>query len=299
MTRCAATRALRGRQHRKAQHRARPQGERRARTGAGPGRAGGRAGGGVPSRRHGTARAGRRGGPGPQPRHRLLLHLRLRAAGRARRPPRPRRELPGVGGGADPRGRLGHRPAPADGRPGVRADRRLRDLCRRRRPGRQRRGDLPRRRHDRRDGDVDGSVRRRCARRGPAPVRTGARATASSPPPTAGRCRSGSSTNSTSGPPSAANSDWKRCRISASTNGCGRGDELQRAIGDAVAVRDRDELVAALTGAGVPVAPVLDRVEMLASAPFPPFPVRLPLPDTTREVPALDQHRGEGFCDRP
>jgi alpha-methylacyl-CoA racemase len=80
---------------------------------------------------------------------------------------------------------------------------------------------------------------------------------------------------------------------------CGRGGELQRAVGDSIAIRDRDTLVTALIGAGVPVAPVLDRVEMLASAPFPPFPVRLPLPDTTREVPALDQHRGEGFCDRP
>ena len=80
---------------------------------------------------------------------------------------------------------------------------------------------------------------------------------------------------------------------------CRRGGELQHAIAAAVATRDRDELVAALTGAGVPVAPVLDRVEMLASTPFPTFPVRLPLPDTSREVPALDQHHGEGFCDRP
>ncbi len=80
---------------------------------------------------------------------------------------------------------------------------------------------------------------------------------------------------------------------------CGRGGELRCAIGNSVADRNRDELVTALIAAGVPVAPVLDRVEMLASGPFPPFPVRLPLPATLREVPALDQHRGEGFRDRP
>ncbi len=79
---------------------------------------------------------------------------------------------------------------------------------------------------------------------------------------------------------------------------CRRGGELQDAIAASVATRVRDELVADLCTAGVPVAPVLDRAEMLASAPFPPFPIRLPLPDTVRTVPVLDQHRGEGFCDR-
>jgi alpha-methylacyl-CoA racemase len=77
-----------------------------------------------------------------------------------------------------------------------------------------------------------------------------------------------------------------------------RGAELQRAIGASVARRGRDELVTRLATAGVPAAPVLDRREMLASAPFPAFPIRLPLPEAARVVPALDQHRGEGFCER-
>ncbi len=89
--------------------------------------------------------------------------------------PGPRRQLPGVGGGAGTGGRLGrHHAAPADGRPGVRPDGRLRDLCRRRRPRRQWRGHLPRRLYDRRHGHVDGSrgSRRRRARprRRPEPV---------------------------------------------------------------------------------------------------------------------------------
>jgi len=74
------------------------------------------------------------------------------------------------------------------------------------------------------------------------------------------------------------------------------GAEMQRAVGIAVAARGRDELVTRLAAAGVPVAPVLDREGMLAHAPFPPFPIRLSLPET-RAVPALDEHHGEGFCD--
>ncbi len=78
-----------------------------------------------------------------------------------------------------------------------------------------------------------------------------------------------------------------------------RGGEMQRAIGASIATRARDQLVARLTAAGVPAAPVLNRREMLASAPFPAFPIRLPLPDPARAaVPLLDQHHGEGFCDR-
>jgi len=76
-----------------------------------------------------------------------------------------------------------------------------------------------------------------------------------------------------------------------------RGTEMQRAVATSVAARGRDELVTRLAAAGVPVAPVLDRQGMLANAPFPPFPIRLPLPEA-RAVPALDEHRGEGFCER-
>jgi crotonobetainyl-CoA:carnitine CoA-transferase CaiB-like acyl-CoA transferase len=76
---------------------------------------------------------------------------------------------------------------------------------------------------------------------------------------------------------------------------CRRGAELQGAVTGAIATRPRDELVTRLVAAGVPVAPVLDRQGMLAGAPFPSFPIRLPLPGAARPVPALDQHRGEGF----
>jgi crotonobetainyl-CoA:carnitine CoA-transferase CaiB-like acyl-CoA transferase len=77
---------------------------------------------------------------------------------------------------------------------------------------------------------------------------------------------------------------------------CRRGAELQLAIGAAVATVPRDELVTRLVAAGVPVAPVLDRQGMLAGAPFPTFPIRLPLPGDVRSVPTLDQHGGEGFA---
>ena len=72
---------------------------------------------------------------------------------------------------------------------------------------------------------------------------------------------------------------------------------MQASIRGAVAQRRRDELVTRLVAAGVPVAPVLDRPGMLASAPFPAFPIRLPLPEAG-PVPALDEHGGEGFGDR-
>jgi len=78
-----------------------------------------------------------------------------------------------------------------------------------------------------------------------------------------------------------------------------RGAALQRAVGAAVATRERDQLVAELAAAAVPVAPVLDRSEMLAGAPFPAFPIRLPPSDAVPAVPALDQHHGQGFRDRP
>jgi crotonobetainyl-CoA:carnitine CoA-transferase CaiB-like acyl-CoA transferase len=74
-----------------------------------------------------------------------------------------------------------------------------------------------------------------------------------------------------------------------------RGDELQKRVRAAVSTHERDELVAILTGAGVPAAPVLDRHEMLLASAFPAFPIRLPLPVVTGSVPALDQHHGEGF----
>ena len=78
-----------------------------------------------------------------------------------------------------------------------------------------------------------------------------------------------------------------------------RGDELQEAVGASIAEWERDALVARLTAAGVPVAPVLDRQAMLASAPFPAFPIRLPLPERARKEPAVDEHHGEGFWHRP
>jgi crotonobetainyl-CoA:carnitine CoA-transferase CaiB-like acyl-CoA transferase len=81
-----------------------------------------------------------------------------------------------------------------------------------------------------------------------------------------------------------------------------RGAELQHAISAAIAARKRDDLVDALAAANVPVAPVLDRTGMLASAPFPPFPIRLGPADAKRAerpVPAVDEHHGQGFAPRP
>jgi crotonobetainyl-CoA:carnitine CoA-transferase CaiB-like acyl-CoA transferase len=78
-----------------------------------------------------------------------------------------------------------------------------------------------------------------------------------------------------------------------------RGADLQRAVSTAIAARMRDELVEALVAANVPVAPVLDRAAMLESAPFPHFPIRLGPADGERSVPAVDEHRGQGFAPRP
>jgi crotonobetainyl-CoA:carnitine CoA-transferase CaiB-like acyl-CoA transferase len=76
---------------------------------------------------------------------------------------------------------------------------------------------------------------------------------------------------------------------------CGRAEELKQAVGEAIATQPRDALVARLMAAGVPVAPVLDRQGMLAAAPFPRFPIRLPLSEVEQAVPTLDQHRGQSF----
>ena len=75
----------------------------------------------------------------------------------------------------------------------------------------------------------------------------------------------------------------------------GRAVELQGALANAIATQPRDGLVARLVGAGVPVAPVLDREGMLTAHPFPRFPIRLPLAGAARPVPTLDQHHGQGF----
>jgi crotonobetainyl-CoA:carnitine CoA-transferase CaiB-like acyl-CoA transferase len=74
-----------------------------------------------------------------------------------------------------------------------------------------------------------------------------------------------------------------------------RGGEFQKQVGAAIAGRERDELVTALADAGVPVAPVLDRREMVATTPFPSFPIRLGLSEAPGTVPALDEHHGQGF----
>jgi crotonobetainyl-CoA:carnitine CoA-transferase CaiB-like acyl-CoA transferase len=78
-----------------------------------------------------------------------------------------------------------------------------------------------------------------------------------------------------------------------------RGAELQHAVSAAIAARTRDDLVDGLVAANVPVAPVLDRSGMLASAPFPHFPIRLEAAGAERPVPAIDEHRGLGFAPRP
>jgi crotonobetainyl-CoA:carnitine CoA-transferase CaiB-like acyl-CoA transferase len=75
-----------------------------------------------------------------------------------------------------------------------------------------------------------------------------------------------------------------------------RGRELQHAVAAAVATRGRDEILATLTEAGVPISPVLDRAEMVAAAPYPSFPIRLGLEEASGPVPAPDEHRGQGFA---
>lgn len=77
-----------------------------------------------------------------------------------------------------------------------------------------------------------------------------------------------------------------------------RGAELQATVAAEISERGRDELVATLTAAGVPVSPVFDRATMVASAPFPTFPIRLRAPTVTGAVPRLDEHRAQGFRPR-
>jgi crotonobetainyl-CoA:carnitine CoA-transferase CaiB-like acyl-CoA transferase len=94
-----------------------------------------------------------------------------------------------------------------------------------------------------------------------------------------------------------------------------RLDELQSRITDAVRVRDRDDLVTELLAADVPVAPVLDRAEMLglahfadrgvvntdpAGGPATGYPVRFEKhpPNRHSPAPAPDEHRGSGFGPR-
>jgi crotonobetainyl-CoA:carnitine CoA-transferase CaiB-like acyl-CoA transferase len=91
--------------------------------------------------------------------------------------------------------------------------------------------------------------------------------------------------------------------------------ELQARVAAAIEQRPRDELVDALLAADVPVAPVLDRDDMLGLAHFTERGVVGPdltgAPSTghpvafarnpaarTSPAPAIDQHRGEGFRPR-
>ena len=94
-----------------------------------------------------------------------------------------------------------------------------------------------------------------------------------------------------------------------------RVDELQARVRDAIRTTNRDELVGDLLGAGVPVAPVLDRDDMVGlghfiqrravtteqwADPATGFPVRFVNHPAARRdpPPELDQHRGEGFRPR-
>ncbi|MBV9411606.1 MAG: CoA transferase [Acidimicrobiia bacterium] len=94
-----------------------------------------------------------------------------------------------------------------------------------------------------------------------------------------------------------------------------RISELQPQITDAIANVRRDDLVGALLAVGVPVAPVLDRSEMVGlrhfvdrravttedwADPATGFPVRFVHHPATRKEPPpeVDQHRGEGFRPR-
>jgi crotonobetainyl-CoA:carnitine CoA-transferase CaiB-like acyl-CoA transferase len=95
-----------------------------------------------------------------------------------------------------------------------------------------------------------------------------------------------------------------------------RVDDLQSRVAAAIASRDRDELVDELLAADVPVAPVLDRTEMLAlehlrerdvatsdpwADPSIGYPVRFErhVAARTSPPPGLDEHHGAGFHERP
>ena len=91
-----------------------------------------------------------------------------------------------------------------------------------------------------------------------------------------------------------------------------RGNELQRRIAEEIRGRPRDQLVADLLRLGVPVAPVLNRQQMLELAhlrergvatsdpwadPSIGYPLRFDHHPAARTSPppAIDEHRGEGF----
>jgi crotonobetainyl-CoA:carnitine CoA-transferase CaiB-like acyl-CoA transferase len=79
-----------------------------------------------------------------------------------------------------------------------------------------------------------------------------------------------------------------------------RGVELNGRVADAIVKRERDDLVTALSLAGVPAAPVLDRQGMVARGLHPDFPIRLTGPANAnathpRPVPHLNEHAGTGF----
>src|SRR4051812_25123227 len=91
-----------------------------------------------------------------------------------------------------------------------------------------------------------------------------------------------------------------------------RGQELQRAVSAAIRKCGRDDLVGELLSVGVPVAPVLDRSEMVGlrhfierravttedwSDPATGFPVRFVHHPATRKdpPPGVDEHRGQGW----
>jgi crotonobetainyl-CoA:carnitine CoA-transferase CaiB-like acyl-CoA transferase len=109
--------------------------------------------------------------------------------------------------------------------------------------------------------------------------------------------------------------DLGECRRLDFTARLARQAELQERVADAIAGRHRDDLVKDMQAADVPVAPVLDRGEMLllehfrarsvATAdpwadPAVGYPVQFARHPARRVTapPALDQHRGGGFAPR-
>ena len=73
-----------------------------------------------------------------------------------------------------------------------------------------------------------------------------------------------------------------------------RGAELQRAVGVTIAARERDQLVAELVAAGVPVAPVLDRAEHAGDRPVP----QLPDPAAPAPTPSRSSRPSTSTADR-
>ena len=256
------------------------------RQGARAGGGGRRARGGIPPRGPGPAGRRRVRRAPVEPRHRLLLDLRLRATRSSCGPARPRRQLPRVVGRTDARRRHATSIPPlptADLAAGMTA---AFGICAAV-PGaghQRRRGDT-RHLHDRRAGHMDRPRRR------PAP------ATRVPGTPRGRRSRATASSRRRRGQVALGVLNeqhfWASLCAELGLDAVAaldfddplsrRAEELQQAVGRGHRRRSpATNWSPGSSAAGVPVAPVLDRQGMLAAAPVPPLPDPPPAPRSRR-----------------